>query len=172
MNQLSGQIGWRALGRSLLVLVVFLVCGERAVRRWFGEEGWKGLWYWRVVALLLVLVWIVFFAAGGTNSANAPGPGGRSTGGPGNGQQEALFDYAFDSLNRLEEFDSGEMLANILARLNPQTQQQRPLPNPLLQTWPEPEMLRQKTHLAHGRRFTRRMPQYQGLARRRADQAK
>jgi len=93
---------------------------------------------------VLVLAWLLFAGGGGcTDSSTAPGPRGRQGAGQANGQQEALFDYAIDSVNRLDEFDSGEMLPRILARINQQARQEKTSLDPLLTTWPEPEMLRQ-----------------------------
>lgn len=59
--------------------------------------------------------------------------------------REELVTYAIDNLNRLEDFIGGEMLQQIVARLDPQQQsaenQQRL--DPLADCWPLPEMLRQ-----------------------------
>lgn len=56
-----------------------------------------------------------------------------------------LLSYAIDNLNRLEEFDSAEVLQEIIRRLNPSPQDAAALHerDPLLAAWPEPEMLRQ-----------------------------
>ena len=61
---------------------------------------------------------------------------------------EELLQLAVDNLNRLEEFNSRDVLEQIIERLNSRNQ---PKPNdesgkhfdPLLSSWPEPEMLRQ-----------------------------
>ncbi len=53
-----------------------------------------------------------------------------------------LLTYAIDNLNRIEEFDANDVLQQILKSLNPQEQPSEPF-DPLLASWPEPEMLRQ-----------------------------
>jgi hypothetical protein len=61
---------------------------------------------------------------------------------------EEMLQLAVDNLNRLEEFNSPDVLEQIINRLDPRNQ---PKPNdqsgkhfdPLLSSWPEPEMLRQ-----------------------------
>jgi len=57
-------------------------------------------------------------------------------------QRDELFDYVFDALNRLEEFDPHEMLNRLTDRLDRWVQDQRPLadwkPDPLVGTLPEP----------------------------------
>ena len=54
-----------------------------------------------------------------------------------------LLTYAIDNLNRIEEFDSADVLQQILKGLNPQEQASSEPFDPLLASWPEPEMLRQ-----------------------------
>jgi len=58
--------------------------------------------------------------------------------------REELVSYAIDNLNRLEEFTGGELLQQIIARLDPQQpkKDERRL-DPLADCWPLPEMLRQ-----------------------------
>jgi tetratricopeptide (TPR) repeat protein len=58
---------------------------------------------------------------------------------------DELFTYAVNNLNRVEEFDAGEVLSQILQRMSTIEYAGR-LPehsDPLLTTWPEPEMLDQ-----------------------------
>jgi hypothetical protein len=61
--------------------------------------------------------------------------------------QEELLSLAIDNLNRLEEFNSPDLFNQLIERLDPRNQ---PKPgqadahfDPLLASWPEPEMLRQ-----------------------------
>jgi hypothetical protein len=55
-----------------------------------------------------------------------------------------LLSYAIDNLNRLEEFDSAEVLEEIVRRLNMSDKtSESEHRDPLLAAWPEPEMLRQ-----------------------------
>ena len=78
-----------------------------------------------------------------TGVEKAAAPVGDSVSGQFHGE---LLNYAIDNLNRLEEFDSAEVLQELVRRLNPSPQdkaaesEQR---DPLLAAWPEPEMLRQ-----------------------------
>jgi hypothetical protein len=59
---------------------------------------------------------------------------------------EDLLTYAIDNLNRLEEFESADVLQQMFQRLNPQQATkaaQSDQLDPVLTAWPEPEMLRQ-----------------------------
>jgi hypothetical protein len=59
---------------------------------------------------------------------------------------EELLGYAIDNLNRLEEFDSADVLEQIFKRLNPQSPAKPAAAeqsDTLLAAWPETEMLRQ-----------------------------
>jgi len=57
-------------------------------------------------------------------------------------QRDELFDYAINSLNRQEEFDTGEMLKQAVDRLDRWVENQDPpadwQPDPMLSTLPEP----------------------------------
>lgn len=60
--------------------------------------------------------------------------------------RDELLTYAVDNLHRLEEFDSPELLQQVLQRLNEEQQKKSSKDQPadtLLAAWPEPEMLRQ-----------------------------
>jgi len=152
LGEQGGSGFWRRPAvRWLLTLVVFVVAGERAAKKWLGEEAFKGLWYWRLGILLVgtfvILMWLAFVGNGGGGSPLAPGPGENGLAGPPGHQQETLFHFAVENLNRLDEFDSGGMLAQVIGRLNRQAQGQKPSPDrdldALMATCPEPEMLRQ-----------------------------
>ena len=57
--------------------------------------------------------------------------------------REELLAYAVDNLGRLEEFTSPDVLRSIIERLNPENQPKPDEFNPLLSSWPQPEMLYQ-----------------------------
>ena len=98
---------------------------------------------WAVLGCLLALM---IGCGGCTGSATSPGPGGRGNPETAGQWQDERFN-SIENLNRLEEFDSGETAREIFRRLN-QTNQVLAVSldqrmDPLLATWPEPEMLRQ-----------------------------
>ncbi len=88
--------------------------------------------------LLLLLGLIV--GCGG--SATSPGPGGPSGEASADRWHNELFTYAIDNLNRLEQFDTGEMVREIAMRLERSARGVRS-DDALMETWPQPEMLRQ-----------------------------
>jgi hypothetical protein len=82
----------------------------------------------------------------GSEDSASTGPAGPSDGAMTGQYHEELLTYAIDNLNRLEEFDSSDALQQMLLRLNQQGKQKSEpsdRPDPLLASWPEPEMLRQ-----------------------------
>ena len=66
---------------------------------------------------------------------------------PASQRRDELFTYAVNNLNRLEEFDAGDMLPQIIRRIEALQPQDPaswdPKADGLAATWPEPEMLRQ-----------------------------
>ena len=62
-------------------------------------------------------------------------------------RRDELFTYAVNNLNRLEEFDAGDMLPQIVRRIEACSGKTRPPGIPkadgLAASWPEPDMLRQ-----------------------------
>jgi len=97
---------------------------------------------------VLALLWIAGCSSDSTTSTT---PGGNQPTGQHSTDrwQEELFNSAVNNLNRLDEFESGEMLPEIFHRLigdgePPSDEQADPaMSDPLRATWPEPEMLRQ-----------------------------
>ncbi|MEN6406602.1 MAG: hypothetical protein ABFC77_09035 [Thermoguttaceae bacterium] len=57
--------------------------------------------------------------------------------------RDELLSYAIDNLNRLDQFESGDVLSQILQRLDPRQAKKRDSTDTLSAAWPEPEMLRQ-----------------------------
>ncbi len=92
---------------------------------------------------LLLLSLLPIAGCGGCAGDSAvPGPGGPGKAAA-NALQEELFDYAIDNLNRLQQFNTDELARLISMRLRtsqPPTGDKRDL---LMETCPEPEMLRQ-----------------------------
>ncbi|MBN2476504.1 MAG: hypothetical protein JXB62_17955 [Pirellulales bacterium] len=94
------------------------------------------------------LAFLLLGGGGGCrDSSIAPSPRGRNAAASTGRQQEELFRYAIDNLNRLEEFNTGQMARDILQTLadlvQPAGTSSERREDPLLLTWPEPEMLRQ-----------------------------
>ena len=95
---------------------------------------------------LVVLLAVCLPLAGCDGCRKRPAAPGTAATGPvaGGASREAVFASAMDGLDRFEQFDAGEVFEQVLARLRPNA----PAPadagtNPLLTTWPEPQMLQQ-----------------------------
>jgi len=93
-------------------------------------------------AFSTLLFGVLFLLAGCSDSSPPRGPGGQATPDGGDVWGEELFQYAVDNLDRLEEFNSAEMLQQIVERLD-QWVRSQPAPadwqiDPLVATLPEP----------------------------------
>lgn len=106
----------------------------------------------RLVWLLILLTPLGVGCRGCSDSTTSDGPD--ASGGPSTADRpradvkwrEDLLQYAVDNLNRLEDFNTGNMLSQLVERLNRlATEKSSTLvgSEPLLQSWPRPEMLRQ-----------------------------
>lgn len=108
--------------------------------------GWRLArppWTSRLLPCLLPL--LVLAGCQGCRDSGTTSSPGASAGAAGSElYQEELLTYAFDSLNRLEEFESADAVKQIPERLESLKQAQSDSHfDPLLAAWPEPEMLRQ-----------------------------
>ena len=117
---------------------------DRSGSRGFPDFRVRGL-----VASLLVLALSATFTCSGCRDASTSSPTGTQQGpAAADGQwQEQLFEHAIDNLNRLEDFNSGDMIQKILAQMDRlgkiQSGDSTEQLNPLRDCWPEPDMLRQ-----------------------------
>jgi tetratricopeptide (TPR) repeat protein len=81
----------------------------------------------------------------GQASSNA-GPGSGGSAEAAEQWRDELFTYAVNNVNRLEEFDAGDIMPQLMRGLNNATESQaagETKTDSLAATWPEPEMLRQ-----------------------------
>ena len=101
------------------------------------------------IAIFPPLFLILFLAGCGgcRKTASSPAAGGREGPAVSSQYREELLTYAVDNIDRLDEFGSTGVLPQILERLNtlnnPTSDESKRQFDPLLDTWPEPEMLRQ-----------------------------
>ena len=93
------------------------------------------------VSLLLVLSVLAGCKDSADSTGNArTGPGNAAVSREYSGE---LLGYAIDNLNRLEQFDSADILRQVVERLSAEDQAEGQQTDSLLAAWPEPEMLRQ-----------------------------
>ncbi len=100
----------------------------------------------RLVWLLILLMPLGVGCRGCSDSTTSGGPGMADRPRVDAKWREDLLQYAVDNLNRLEDFNTGNMLPQLAERLNRlATEKSSTLvgSEPLLQSWPRPEMLRQ-----------------------------
>lgn len=100
----------------------------------------------RLVWLLILLMPLWVGCRGCSESTTSDGPGMADRPRADGKWREDLLQYGVDNLNRLENFNTGNMLPQLAERLNRLATE--PLDSPrgserLLQSWPRPEMLRQ-----------------------------
>ncbi len=101
----------------------------------------------KIAEIILMLI-LLLIAGCGCSDSSTSATSGRPSDAVAAGQlQDELFDYAINNLNRLEEFNSGQMPRQIVKQIEEQARIQQSPPqrrgDALLATWPEPEMLLQ-----------------------------